>query len=213
MKERLGEEWYNILKEEFSKGYMQELQTFLLASRAAGKVYPESKDVFNAYKYTPYSKVRVCIIGQDPYINGEAHGLAFSGKDNQSTPSLRKIAEAVDSIVWTNDLTRWAEQGIFLLNSVLTVDAGKSASHKDKGWEIFTKRTIQELEKKGNVIFLLWGKDAQQFDKYITKGLNAVITCEHPVAASYHARKWEFNDCFNRTNQILTDLEEKKIIW
>ncbi len=213
MKERLGEEWYNLLEGEFDKDYMSKLQTFLLTARAKNKVYPAPEEVFNAYKYTPYSSVKVVIIGQDPFINpNEAMGLAFSTR-GKSTPSLRKIAEAVNSEIWDNNLTRWAEQGVFLLNKTLTVDAGVSASHIGKGWEEFTLKTIQELDKKGNVIFLLWGSHAKEYDKYIAKGINRVITCEHPVAASYHTRKWENNDCFNECNKILRELGETEIIW
>lgn len=222
MKDRLGEEWYELLKDEFSKAYMQSLQSLIARRRQTTNVYPASFDVFNAYKLTPYSKVKVCIIGQDPYINpGEAHGLAFSTYTGKSTPSLEKMSKAVlnslglthSEYYWSNNLTRWTEQGIFLLNKVLTVDAGKSASHTGLGWENFTLKTIQELDKKGNVIFLLWGSSAQEYDKYITKGINTVIKCEHPVYASRQKRDWIFNDCFNETNKILRDLGEKEIIW
>lgn len=213
MIQRLGEEWFNLLKDEFDKDYMKNLGSFVAKRRLETTVYPEANKVFGAYKLTPYSKVKVCIIGQDPYINGEAHGLAFSGKGGKSTPSLRKIAEVIDKEVWDNDLTRWAEQGIMLLNKTLTVDAGKSASHCGKGWENFTLKTIKELDKKGNVVFMLWGTHAKEYDAYITKGWNTVLMCEHPVYASYQGRKWINNDCFNKCNQIMKELGENEIEW
>ncbi len=213
MEERLGEEWYNILKDEFDKEYMTALQNFISTRRSLNVVFPFREDVFNAYKLTPYSKVKVCIIGQDPYINpNEAHGLAFSTK-GKSTPSLRKIAQSLKSETWNNDLTRWAVQGVFLLNKVLTVDAGITGSHFGKGWEEFTLKTIQELDKKGNVVFLLWGSHAKEYDRYIAKGWNSVITCEHPAYASYQNREWDNSNCFNETNRILKLIGEREIIW
>lgn len=155
-----------------------------------------------------------------PYIKNEAHGLAFSGKEGKSTPSLEKIHQAIENqcnnglyLDWDNDLTRWTKQGVFLLNTILTVDHGKSLSHQGKGWEKFTLETIKQLDKKGNVIFLLWGSHAKEYDKYITKGINTSILCEHPVAASYASRQWDNNDCFLQVNRILKDLGEKEIIW
>ncbi len=146
-------------------------------------------------------------------------GMAFS-TPGKSTPSLRKIHQAVENecynglkLDWDNNLTRWADQGVFLLNTVLTVDAGKSYSHANKGWEEFTLKTIQEIDKKGNVIFLLWGKYAQGYDKYIAKGINTVISCEHPVAANYNGRPWNNNNCFQDSNKILKLLGENEIIW
>lgn len=221
MKELLGEEWYEILKQEFDKNYIKKLQTFVLNRRQQNIVYPDSQDVFNAFKYTSYDKVKVCIIGQDPYINpNEAHGVAFSTKQGTWTPSLRKIHESIENefhdglyLDWNNNLTRWTEQGVFLLNTVLTVDKGKSNSHAEQGWEVFTLEAIKQLDKRSNIIFLLWGKQAQEYDKYITKGVNTVISCEHPVYAARNSRKWENNSCFIRVNNILKQLGEKEIIW
>lgn len=220
MEELLGEEWFSKLKEEFNKEYIINLQKFVQQRRRETTVYPSSVDVFKAYKSLPYSKVRVCILGQDPYIGDkEAVGLAFS-TDGRWTPSLKKISDAVEkdcynglNLNWDNDLTRWVDQGVFLLNTILTVDKGKSSSHKGKGWEQFTLETIKELDRKGNIIFMLWGNDAREYDKYITKGINNIIACEHPVAASYNSRAWENQDCFNKCNRILKDLGEKEIIW
>lgn len=219
MKEMLGEEWYNILKDELVKQYLFNIKDFVDNRRKEGVIiYPKTKNIFNAYKLTPYNKVRVCIIGQDPYIKeGEAHGLAFSTENNSYTPTLRQLERAVtnyyesNNIVnnqdWSNNLTRWTEQGIMLLNVVLTVEKGKSNSHKNKGWESFTRRTVEELDNKGDVIFLLWGRDAQVLKSSIKKSV--IIECEHPVAASYKGGIWNNANCFNRVNEIL----KEKIQW
>lgn len=219
MEELLGEEWFDKLKGEFNKEYIINLQKFVQQRRRETTVYPKSEDVFKAYRSLPYSNVKVCILGLDPYINGEAVGIAFS-TDGRWTPSLKKISDAVEkdcynglNLNWDNNLSRWVDQGVFLLNTILTVDKGVSSSHKGKGWEQFTLETIKELDKKGNVIFMLWGNDAKEYDKYIAKGINSVISCEHPVAASYSSRAWNNNDCFNKVNQILKDLGEEEIKW
>lgn len=217
IKNLIGQEWYDVIGEEFSKPYMGKLCNFIQDRRTKTTVYPPKEQIFTAYKLTPFNKVKVCIIGQDPYINeGEAHGLAFSTGNGKSTPSLRQIARAVELSMsgddwdsmqpWNNNLTRWAEQGVFLLNKVLTVDAKKSNSHKGMGWEQFVFRTVQELDKKGDVIFLLWGKEAQIL-KPILK--STVIECEHPVAASYRGETWNNNDCFYKVNELL----ETEINW
>ena len=172
LEQNLGKEWYNILKEEFTKPYMVNLANLVADRRSKNTVYPPSCDVFNAYKLTPYSKVKICIIGQDPFINPmEAHGLAFSTK-GRITPTITKIREALDKPIST-DLTPWVNQGVMLLNSVLTVDSGKSGSHKGFGWESFIVKTIEELDKKG-IIFMLWGRDAQSF-KTINGALASIL--------------------------------------
>lgn len=211
----LGEEWYRLLGNEFQKDYMKGLMRFISQRRSEVKVFPPKGEVFNAYKLTPYNKVRVCIIGQDPYINlFEAHGLAFSTYNGQSTPSLRQIEMAVrrecyDGSVdykWGNNLIRWAVQGVLLLNTVLTVDEGKSRSHAGMGWELFTAETIKQLDKK-NIIFMLWGKDAQSLKEYIK--ISPFITAEHPVAGVRKGRDWHNELCFKRVNDLLKD----KILW
>lgn len=215
LKNLLGEEWYSILAPEFEQDYMKYLCHFVNKRREEVTVYPPKEEVFTAYRLTPYSKVKVCIIGQDPYINeSEAHGLAFSTGNGRATPSLRQIEKTIrtqvynenEDYVWNNNLTRWSDQGVILLNKVLTVDAKSSNSHKGKGWEHFILKTIEELDKKGDVIFLLWGKEAQAL-KSILK--SKYIECEHPVAGSYQGRLWNNNDCFNKANELLTE----KIIW
>jgi uracil-DNA glycosylase len=216
LRELMGDVWYDILKDEFSKDYMSNLVTFIQDQIKAGrKVYPPRGEVFSALYLTPYDKVKVCILGQDPYCNVfEAHGVAFSTYNGQYTPSLKKIEEAVmkdmlynEEYTWNNNLTRWCHQGVLLLNRVLTVNEGNPNSHKGKGWENFTMRIILELDKKPGMIFLLWGKDAQLVKSYIRNGI--IIECEHPAAAHHNKRDWENNDCFKKTNKLLID----KIDW
>lgn len=191
---------------------------FVKKRRQATIVYPPQNEVFNAYKLTHYNDVRVCIVGQDPYINQfEAEGLAFSTFNGQGTPSLKRMEDVIRQQVykgdstykWDNNLKRWAKQGVFLLNTILTVDAGKSLSHQGEGWEWFTLRTIQELDKKGDVVFMLWGTHAKKVAKYIHR--SKILTCEHPVAGVYSGKKvWENDDCFNKVNELI---EGTKIIW
>src|SRR6218665_272545 len=171
--EDFGKEWFDFLSKELDKSYMSKVYDFVKERRKNNIVYPSSGNVFNAYKLTHYNDVKVCIIGQDPYINpGEAHGLAFSTENRAYTPTLRQIETAIIKqciesdveAIWTNDLTRWTKQGVFLLNAVLTVDAGKSNSHKGIGWERLTGATVNKLSDKGEVVFLLWGNDAKNFE-------------------------------------------------
>ncbi len=220
MKEIIGEGWFNKIGGEFDKEYMLSLRDKIKARRLTHIVYPAQEDIFNAYKYTHFEDVKVVILGQDPYVKeNEAHGLAFSSKDGKYTPSLRKIQEAVENdcynglkLDWDNNLIRWAKQGVFLLNTILTVDKGESLSHKDKGWEEFTLETIKQLNNKGGVIFLLWGANARQYKQHINIS-NVVLECEHPVAASYNGRKWENFSCFSKVNEILALYNEKEIEW
>lgn len=214
---KLGDSWYERLKYEFDKDYMKDLIEFIRLRRSINVVYPPPGEVFNAYKWTPYEKVRICIIGQDPYIQDfQAHGIAFSTLNNSSPPSLQKIEEAIrrdvyqddEKYIWYNNLFRWAAQGIMLLNKVLTVDKNSTGSHQGKGWEIFTAKTIRELDTKKGMIFLLWGKEAQTMKHNISNAV--VIECEHPAAASYNKRDWDNKNCFNRVNMLLT---ERKINW
>lgn len=218
MKELLGEEWATILGEEFNRGYMRDLSAFIKQRRFETIVYPRSEHVFNAYKSTPFPKVRVCILAQDPYINpGEAHGLAFSSESGKTTPTLQQLRHVIErdcynglNLEWSNNLTRWAEQGVFMINTVLTVDAGKSLSHQGKGWETFTARTISELSKRGDVIFLLWGAYAKAYGYMIDSTKNTVFLASHPVSASYRNEIWENNNCFNKVNEII---KGDKIEW
>jgi uracil-DNA glycosylase len=216
VEDALGVGWYELLKDEFTKPYMLELRKFIMEQKKSHVVFPENNDIFNAFKYTPYTKVRVVILGQDPYIKtAEAHGLAFSTKYGTSTPSLKQIEKAVRSqcynhdpnYVWMNNLERWANQGVMLLNSILTVNAGNSNSHKGKGWEIFVSKVIQILDQE-DIIFMFWGRQAQVFAPLIDKG--TVLNCEHPQASNYTGGDWNNRDCFNKANELIKGY---KIMW
>lgn len=214
----LGEGWAKQLGGEFSKDYMKKLSSFVQGRRFQNTVYPNSDQVFNAYKSTPFETVRVCILGQDPYINkGEAHGLSFSTYTGKYTPSLNQLEKAIErdcynglNLYWNNNLERWAKQGVFLLNTVLTVDEGNSFSHANQGWETFTKKTIEVLSERGDVVFLLWGAHAKAYGYGINSVKNKVLLAEHPVYAARQQRIWDNGDCFNKCNELI---KGDKIIW
>lgn len=216
LKEILGESWYEKLKDEFSKDYMLTLSRFITHERKIKTIYPKQEDVFNAYKFTPYEQVRVVILGQDPYFNpDEAHGLSFSVREElKLPPSLRIIFKAIEDTIYDGlkldqspNLSRWATQGVFLLNRILTVEKGKPLSHKDIGWETFTLKTIETLNDSNNTIcYLLMGKTAQSVEPFIDKR-HIVFKTEHPAASAYAGRAWEHNDVFNKINQY------HQIVW
>jgi uracil-DNA glycosylase len=166
----LGNDWDEILADEWQKPYYQKLREFLKNEYSAHRIYPEMHDIFNALKYTSYENTKAVIIGQDPYHGpGQAHGLCFSVKKGVAfPPSLQNIFKELKSDVGkeipkSGELTDWAKQGVLLLNAVLTVREGCPNSHKDKGWEIFTDRVISELNRKETpVVFLLWGAYAKK---------------------------------------------------
>lgn len=218
LSELLGEEWAEQLKDEFSKEYMGKLSGFIKCRRELNTVYPSSQYVFNAYKSLPFSKVRVCILGQDPYINpNEAHGLAFSTVTGKGTPTLTQLERSIEkdcygglNLSWGNNLERWVKQGVLLLNTVLTVDEGVSCSHFGKGWETFTSETIKKLSDRGDVIFLLWGNYAKAYAYLIDTSKNKILFATHPVSASYKGEIWDSKDCFNKVNEMI---KGDKIIW
>ena len=206
----LGDKWYELLSEEFEKEYMLKLSRKITSDRKTKTIYPKQEDVFNAYKLTPYNEVKVVIIGQDPYFNlNEAHGLSFSVKDGiKVPPSLRIILKAIQQTIYNDlskqnstDLTRWAKQGVFLLNRVLTVEKGKPLSHKGYGWELFTAKTIDLLNKSDNKIcYLLMGKEAQTVKDYINKDKHIIFCVEHPAASAYAGRDWNHENVFKSIN-------------
>ena len=218
----LGEEWFQYLKDDINSTYFNEIGSFISTERFRTTVYPMKDDVFTAYKLCQPANTKVIIIDTEPHLNkGEAHGLAFSVKDEilKTPPSLKHIQNSIEQSVynglnleWTNDLTRWAEQGIFLLNTILTVEKSKSLSHSHLGWQQFTKKSIEIIDLiLNNCVFLLFGKEAQKFCNISDKHL--VINCEHPAAASYQKRDWIFNDCWNQTNEYLIKHNKIPIIW
>lgn len=220
MEIKLNNNWDSILKDEFEKEYFKKLVNFLDLEYQSNVIYPDQENIFNALKYTDYKDVKVVIIGQDPYHEfGQAHGLAFSVLDNvKIPPSLKNIFKEIESdlaipIPTTGNLTKWATQGVLLLNSVLTVRERKANSHKNKGWEIFTSSIIKLLNDKDNtIVFLLWGNDAKAKKELITNTNHVVLTAVHPSPLSAYNG---FFGCkhFSKVNQILTKTNQKEIDW
>ncbi|NLY71309.1 MAG: uracil-DNA glycosylase [Clostridiales bacterium] len=211
----LGNDWDDLLKDEFKKDYYQNLRKFLIQEYRTRIIYPSMYDIFNALKLTPYSKVKAVILGQDPYHGeGQAHGLCFSVKKGVPIPpSLHNIfKELYDdlNILPPNHgyLKDWADQGVMLLNTVLTVRKGQANSHKGRGWEIFTDKVIELLNKREQpMVFLLWGANAKSKRAYITNKNHLVLTAAHPSPLSAHNG---FFGCrhFSKTNNFLAQYGE-----
>ena len=216
----IGNDWDNILADEWEKPYYKKLRAFLKAEYSTQKIYPDMNDIFNALKYTSFEDTRVVIIGQDPYHGyGQAHGLCFSVKQGVTPPpSLKNIFKELNSdlgipIKSHGELTDWARQGVLLLNAVLTVREGQPTSHKDMGWEIFTDRVIGELNRKTTpVVFLLWGAYAQKKAEIITNPIHKKLLSVHPSPLSASRG---FLGCkhFSKTNEILTENGLDAIKW
>lgn len=212
--------WKDALKEEFRKPYFAELKKFLVSEKQNYTIYPEGKDIFNAFNHTPLDQVKVVIIGQDPYHGqGQAHGLCFSvQKGVKLPPSLKNIYKEIESDMGCKmgpdgDLTSWADQGVLLLNATLTVRAKQAGSHQKKGWETFTDQVIRCIsDKKDHVIFLLWGRFAQEKASLIDTSKHYILKAAHPSPFSAHSG---FFGCkhFSKTNQILEQSGEKPIDW
>ena len=211
--------WYELLKYEFDKDYFKKLQAFLKNEYATKTIYPEDKNVFNALNQTKYDNVKVVIIGQDPYINeGQAHGLCFSVEKVVPPPSLVNIFKELNSelgcyIPNNGNLTKWAKQGVLLLNSVLTVEKGKSFSHKNQGWEVFTREVIKKISEKNTpVVFLLWGAGARSIVKDIDLSNHYVLTCAHPSPLSAYNGFFGCNH-FVKCNEFLVQHNLTPIDW
>ena len=216
----LGNDWDDILADEWQKPYYLELRKFLKQEYSTQTVYPNMEDIFNALKLTSFEDTKVVIIGQDPYHGfGQAHGLCFSVKKGVvPPPSLKNIYKELHSDIGFQipnhgELTSWAKQGVLLLNNVLTVREGSPNSHKGKGWEIFTDRVIGELNKKETpVVFLLWGANAQKKAEIITNPKHFKLLSVHPSPLSASRG---FFGCkhFSKTNEILQKNRINPINW
>ena len=212
--------WNEILAEEMQKNYYQELQAFVQKRRAEVRVFPEEKNVFNALELTPFESVKVVILGQDPYHGfGQAHGLSFSvQKGIPLPPSLKNIYKELQEDIGgelptEGDLSHWAKQGVLLLNTVLTVEEGNANSHKGMGWERLTNRLIESLNKlKHPVIFILWGKPAQDKEKLITNPNHVLLKAPHPSPLSAY-RGFFGSKPFSRVNDILMQQGQSPIRW
>ncbi len=226
--------WKNLLKDEFNKDYFLQLKSFLveekkLEQQGATKIFPRGIDIFNAFNYTPVDKVKVVIIGQDPYHSYEmhnnvilphAHGLCFSipREAKKIPPSLKNIYKEIQSDLGCNiplhgNLTSWAKQGVLMLNATLTVRAHQAGSHQNKGWETFTNATIKNLsESSENIVFLLWGRFAQNKIELINQSKHQILKAAHPSPFSAHNG---FFGCkhFSETNNYLNKVGKLKIDW
>ncbi|WED22344.1 uracil-DNA glycosylase [Vibrio sp. JC009] len=214
--------WHDVIGREKEQDYFQQTMAFVQAERDAGKVvYPPAKDVFNAFRYTELADVKVVILGQDPYHGpNQAHGLCFSVLPGIKTPPslvnmYKELAQDIPGFQIPDHgyLQSWAEQGVLLLNTVLTVEQGKAHSHSKTGWETFTDRVIEAVnENCEGVIFLLWGAHAQKKGRVIDRNRHHVLTAPHPSPLSAHRG---FFGCkhFSQTNQILEQKELSPIKW
>ena len=217
---KLGNDWDNILADEWSKPYYRQLHDFLKSEYSKTRIYPDMYDIFNALRYTSFENTRAVIIGQDPYHGpGQAHGLCFSVKKGVPLPpSLVNIYKEITDDLGVampqhGDLTGWARQGVLLLNTVLTVRAGQPNSHKDKGWEIFTDRVISELDRKETpVVFMLWGANAEKKARVITNPIHKKLITVHPSPLSAYRG---FFGCrhFSKANKILSESGQEPIKW
>lgn len=221
MEIRLETSWLEILKEEFDKEYMKNIKNFLIEEIQKGKIiYPNPKNIFRAFEKTPFSEVKVVILGQDPYHGpGQAQGFCFSvNEGTRLPPSLQNIYKELNQslqihIAKNGDLTKWTEQGVLLLNAILTVEGWKPASHSKIGWENFTDVVIQKIsEQKENIIFLLWGAFAQSKEKLIDTSKHFILKTTHPSPFSAH-RGFLGSNCFKETNEILEKIGKTPIDW
>ncbi|WP_093231611.1 uracil-DNA glycosylase [Thermoflavimicrobium dichotomicum] len=216
----LTNDWADILREEFTKPYFLELKAFLEKEYETEVIYPPKEEVFSALNLTSYADTKVVILGQDPYHGaGQAHGLSFSVKPGvKQPPSLKNIFKELHddlgcSIPNHGYLVKWAEQGVLMLNTVLTVREGKPNSHKGKGWETFTDQVIMALNQREKpVVFLLWGKHAQEKKSLITHSHHYIIESAHP--SPFAAKKGFFGSKpFSKTNQFLREIGSEEIDW
>jgi len=216
---KLHNDWDQLLAEEFQKDYYQQLRAFLKDAYTTRTIYPNMHDIFNALKLTPYEKVKAVVVGQDPYINpGEAHGLSFSVLPGAKTPpSLSNIFKELRDDLGCNipnngHLIHWANQGVMLLNTVLTVEARRSRSHAGKGWERFTDTILFHLNDRPTpMVFLLWGKDAQAKGRLIDNPRHLVLKAAHPSPLA----GGRFFGCkhFSKTNEFLQKNGQIAIDW
>ena len=216
----IGNDWDDVLKDDFSGENYAQIREFLKSEYSAHTIYPSMYDIFNAFKLTPFSKVKVVILGQDPYHGeGQAMGLSFSvPKNKELPPSLKNIYKELKDDLGVNppdsgDLTAWAKQGVLLLNTVLTVRAGMANSHAGKGWEILTDDVIKKISGgRKNVVFILWGNNARSKKSLIDKSKHLILESAHPSPLS--AYNGFFNSKpFSKTNTYLSARGIEPIDW
>lgn len=220
MQDMLKNDWKNILKDEFQKDYYKNIHAYLVDEYSKHTVYPNMCDIFNALNFTPYKDVKVVILGQDPYHGpNQAHGLSFSVQPGvKIPPSLRNIYKELASdlgcyIPNNGYLKKWADQGVLLLNTSLTVKSGEANSHKGIGWSTFTDKIIYELNlRKDPMVFILWGNNAIKKKELITSNDHLIIESVHPSPLSA-SRGFFGSKPFSKTNDFLVSLNKQPIDW
>ncbi len=216
----LKNDWANLLREEFQKPYYLELREFLKKEYSENMIYPNRNDIFNSLQFTPYQEVKVVLLGQDPYHGpNQAEGLSFSvKKDIPIPPSLRNMFKELQDDIGCplpteGSLVHWAEQGVLLLNTVLTVRKGEANSHRGKGWEQFTDQVINKLnDREKPVIFMLWGRPAQSKKRLIDTSRHFIIESPHPSPLSAH-RGFFGSKPYSKANEFLKEIGEAEIDW
>ena len=220
-KVKIHESWKNVLEDEFSKTYMEDLRAFLKKEIESGKkIFPPMNKIFNAFNLTPLTNVKIVLVGQDPYHGvGQANGLAFSvEKDTKIPPSLVNIYKELGRDINLpppnhGDLTFWAKQGVFLLNTTLTVEQSKPLSHQHYGWGEFTDKVINVIsEHLENIVFILWGSFAQSKKSLIDSKKHFILTAPHPSPLSAH-RGFFGSKPFSQTNNFLQSKQIDRINW
>ena len=216
----LGNDWDLVLKDEINKEYFQKLISFIKTEYNKKTIYPKQTDIFKAFRNTPYKDIKVVILGQDPYHGeNEAEGLSFSVKVGvRKPPSLKNIFKELHDDLGCiepthGSLVKWSEEGVLLLNTVLTVEKDKAASHKDMGWEIFTDAVIKKInEKETPVVFILWGSFARSKKNLITNPIHYIIESPHPSPFSAY-NGFFGSKPFSKTNKFLESKGLKPIDW
>ena len=220
MNVRIDPSWQQRLQSEFDKPYFEALTSFVRHEYATKTIYPPGRQIFAAFDACPFDRVKVVILGQDPYHEpNQAHGLCFSVNDQVPfPPSLQNIFKEIESdlgipVPQSGNLTRWAQQGVLLLNATLTVEAHRAASHQGKGWETFTDAVIHKLaEERDHLVFILWGAYAQRKGEFIDRNRHLVLQSPHPSPLSAH-RGFFGNHHFSQTNNYLSAHGIEPIQW
>lgn len=217
----IDDSWKNYLAKEFNKDYLAALEKFLDSEILIGRqIYPKLNEVFTAFNFCAVEKVKVVILGQDPYHGaGQAHGLAFSVQSNQDIPpSLKNIFKEISNDIGIStfkngNLSYWAEQGVLLMNAVLTVEENKPGSHQNKGWEQFTDAVIGKLsDEKNGLVFILWGNYARKKKRLINDSKHLILEAAHPSPLSAYNGFFNCNH-FSKTNEYLKNLGKTPIDW
>ncbi|MDR0744002.1 MAG: uracil-DNA glycosylase [Tannerella sp.] len=217
---KIEQSWKDCLVDEFDKPYFEQLTGFVRDEYRKGAVYPPGALIFNAFNHCPFDKVKVVLLGQDPYHEpGQAHGLCFSVQDGvHFPPSLINIFKEIQSdlgkpVPASGDLTRWADQGVLLLNATLTVRAHSAGSHQNKGWEAFTDAVINRLaNQREHIVYILWGAYAQRKGAMIDRSKNLVLQSPHPSPLSA-SRGFFGNKHFSKANEYLTETGQTPVDW